>query len=147
MTAYLMNYWPCARYADNVSKIGNEMIFIAMLVNCVYLKEMANSVSNFSPSESPAQAGQGAGNFMIFLTCFTMVIHGGKLAQNSGFAGVELYMRRQQIAGKFLGPPTVNDPAFSDDSSSGSEDEPYIEPPEDGPPMIPPPKDEPKDDR
>ena len=56
MTAYLMNYWPCARYSDNVSKIGNEMIFIAMLVNCVYLKEMANSVSNFSPSESPAQA-------------------------------------------------------------------------------------------
>ena len=95
MTAYLMNYWPCARYSDNVSKIGNEMIFIAMLVNCVYLKEMANSVSNFSPSESPAQASQLAGNIMIFLTIFTMVFHAGKLTQNSAFAGKEVYLRRQ----------------------------------------------------
>ena len=94
MIAYLMNYWPCARYADNVSKIGNEMIFIAMLVNCIYLKEMANKVSDFSPSASPAQAGQGAGNFMIFLTCFTMVLHGFKLTQNTAFAGAELYLRR-----------------------------------------------------
>ena len=94
-TAYVMNYWPCARYADNLSKIGNELMFIAMLVNCIYLKEMANSVSNFSPSSSPAQAGQGAGNCMMFLTCFTMVFHGGKLTQNSTYAGKELYLRRQ----------------------------------------------------
>ena len=122
-TAYVMNYWPCARYADNLSKIGNELMFIAMLVNCIYLKEMANSVSNFSPSSSPAQAGQGAGNFMIFLTAFSLAIHSVKLIQNSVQAARELYRRRQQIASKWLGPPTVNDPNYSDDSTSGSEDE------------------------
>ena len=123
MIAYVMNYWPCARYSDNVSKVGNELIFIAMLVNCIYLKEMANSVSNFSPSSSPAQAGQGAGNFMIFLTALTLAIHCVKLIQNSVQAARELYRRRQQIASKWLGPPTVNDPNYSDDSTSGSEDE------------------------
>ena len=55
--AYVMNYWPCARYVDNVAKVVNEMAFIAVLVNCVYLKEMAANVSNFNPSASPAQAG------------------------------------------------------------------------------------------
>ena len=110
---------------------------------------MATSVSNFNPSESPAQARQGAAYCMMFLTGFSMVFHGSKLFQNSGFAGVELYLRRQQIAGKFLGPPNVNDPNFSDDSSSGSEDEAYIDPPEEGPSMKPLqlPKDDPKDDR
>ena len=57
MMAYVMNYWPCARYVDNVAKVVNEMAFIAVLVNCVYLKEMAANVSNFNPSASPAQAG------------------------------------------------------------------------------------------
>ena len=148
MTAYVMNYWPCARYADNVSKIGNELMFIAMLANCVYLKEMSNSVSNFSPSASPAQAGQGAGNFMIFLTCFSLVYHSGKLIQNTVQAVRELYLRRQQIAGKLLGPPTDNDPDYSDDSSSGSEDEAYVDP-DDGPSMdrLKLPKNEPKEDR
>ena len=142
MIAYVMNYWPCARYSDNVSKIGNELIFIAMLVNCIYLKEMANSVSNLSPSVSPAQAGQGAGNFMIFLTCLTMVFHGGKLTQNMVQAGRELHLRRQTISAKLLGPPVINDPRFSNDSSSGSELE-------DGPSIIPlrPPKINPKIDR
>ena len=36
MIAFVMNYWPCARYADNLSKIGNELMFIGMLVCCIY---------------------------------------------------------------------------------------------------------------
>ena len=83
MTAYLMNYWPCARYVDNVSKVVNELTFIAMLVNCVYLKDMATSVSNFDPGASPAQAGQGAADFMIFLTSANLAFHGARLVHTS----------------------------------------------------------------
>lgn len=57
MTAYMMNYWPCARYVDNVSKVINELTFIAVLVNAAYLKEMAGGVSSFDPGASAAAAG------------------------------------------------------------------------------------------
>ena len=135
MTAYVMNYWPCARYVDNVAKVVNEMTFIAVLVNCVYLKEMAASVSNFNPSASPAQAGQGAGNFMIFLTSALMVFHAARLIHNAIQAARTIKMRRQQIASKWMGPPTHNDPDHSNDTSSGTEEEQDAFDPDDSPSM------------
>ena len=61
----------------------NELSFIAVLMNTVYLKEMSASVSDFDPGASPAQAGQGAGNFMICITSGLMVFHGGRMVHNS----------------------------------------------------------------
>ena len=151
MVAYVMNYWPCARYVDNVAKVVNEMVFIAVLVNCVYLKEMAASVSNFNPSASPAQAGQGAGNFMIFLTSGLMVFHAARLIHNAVQAARTLKMRRQAIASKWMGPPTDNDANYSNDSSSGTEEEPEKDEhdPDDSPSLdrMQLPKDEPTDER
>ena len=95
MLVYVMNYWPCARYVDNFSKVVNELTFIAMLVNCIYLKEMAASVSNYNPGASPAQAGQGAGDFMIFLTSANLVYHALRLTHNSVQAAKTIKMRRQ----------------------------------------------------
>lgn len=54
MMLFILGYWPCARYVDNVSKVINEACFAAMLLNCVYLKEIRSSVNDFNPDGSPA---------------------------------------------------------------------------------------------
>jgi len=121
MLGYVINYWPCARYADNVSKVVNELSFIIMLVNCAYIKEMAN-VSNFDPGASPVSAGQGAGDFMVFVTSANMIYHAARMIHNSVQAAKTIKQRRQAIASKWMGPPTHNDPIYSNDSSSGAEE-------------------------
>lgn len=50
MTAYVLNYWPCARYIDNISKIVNEVSFITVLTACTYVKEMGKSVNKYDPA-------------------------------------------------------------------------------------------------
>ena len=115
MTAYVINYWPCARYIDNVAKLVNEFTFIAMLVNCAYLKEMSSSVSKFNPSTSPASAGSAAGNLMIVLISGNILFHGARLIHNSVQAAKTIKLRRQAITSKWMGPPCHNDPDYSDD--------------------------------
>lgn len=127
MLGYVINYWPCARYVDNVSKVINELTFMIMLVNCAYLKEMSNGVSNFDPGTSPASAGQGAGDFMVFVTSASMVYHAARMTHNSVQAAKTIKQRRQAIASKWMGPPTHNDPNYSNDTSSGEEQEPEKE--------------------
>ena len=95
MTVYIMNYWPCARYVDNVSKLVNELTFISMLVNCAYLKEMSASVSSFDPGASPASAGSNAGNFMIVLISGNLIFHGLRMIHNSIQAAKTIKARRQ----------------------------------------------------
>ena len=124
MTAYVINYWPCARYVDNVAKIVNELTFIAMLVNCAYLKEMSGSVSSYNPGASAANAGQGAGDFMIVLISANQLFHVARLLHNSFQAVKTIKLRRQAIVSKWMGPPCHNDPNYSNDTSSGTEDEP-----------------------
>lgn len=127
MLFYITNYWPCVRYIDNVSKIINELSFSAMIVQCIYLKEMANSVDNYSiKGVTPLNTGW----VMIGVMGGNLLYHTTRLIVNTGEATVTAYKRRKQIASKILGPPVKNDPLYSDESSSGDED-PKKPPPQD----------------
>lgn len=128
MTGYVFNYWPCARFVDNVSKIVNELCFIVMLVSCAYIKEVGQSVTKFDPANKPP-AFTAVGGFMFVTIVANMTYHGVRLVHNSIQAAKTIRMRRQQIASKWLGPPDVNDPDYSTDSDSGGEDsQPSIKP-------------------
>ena len=43
-----MNYWPCARYVDNVAKVVNEITFSVLIANAAFLKEMGPTVRSFA---------------------------------------------------------------------------------------------------
>jgi hypothetical protein len=95
MAGYILSYWPCARYVDNVSKIVNELTFMAMLINCAYIKEMSGNVSQYSPSANPAASGSISGGIMIFIMSSNMVYHVGRMIHNSVEAAKTIKMRRQ----------------------------------------------------
>ena len=121
MAGYILSYWPCARYVDNVSKMVNELTFMAMLVNCAYIKEMSGSVNQYSPSSSPAATGSISGGLMISMMASNLVFHTARMTHNSVQAAKTIKNRRQHIASKWMGPPTSLDPAYSPDVSSGSD--------------------------
>ena len=86
---------------------------------------------------------------MIFLTSAILVFHGARLIHNAIQAARTIKMRRQAIATKWMGPPTHNDPEFSNDTSSGSEEEQEEHDPDDSPSMdkLKEPKNRPTEDR
>lgn len=83
MAAYVMNYWPCARYIDNVSKIVNELTFISMLFCCYYLKQMSHSVAHYSPNTTQMGAGLAAGNVMIVILSCNLIFHAVRMIHNT----------------------------------------------------------------
>ena len=60
---------------------------------------------------------------MVAMTSGNMLFHGARMIHNTVQAAKTLKMRRQQIAAKWMGPPTHNDPEYSNDPSSGEEKE------------------------
>ena len=121
MAVYLLSYWPCARYVDNVSKIINELTFMIQLIICAYLKEMSGNVNDYSQTLAPSANASVSGGIMIGVMGTNLVFHSARMIHNSIQAVQTIKMRRQQIASKWLGPPTANDPAYSPDATSGSE--------------------------
>ena len=83
MMLYMIGYWPCSRYVDNVSKIVNEASFAAILIQCVYLKEMRSSVNEFDPSGSPAAQATGASYVMLGIVLGNMLYHSIRLIHNA----------------------------------------------------------------
>jgi len=83
MLLFVIAYWPCARYVDNVSKIINEACFSAMLICCVYLKEMRSSVNDFDPSGSPASQATSISVVMMVITFGNMAFHAARLIHNA----------------------------------------------------------------
>jgi len=80
MTLYVANYWPFARYVDNVSKIFNELCFVAILMILAYIKEI-KSMDDTKTTSSPI------GGVMIGITVSNMIFHGFRMTQNSIQAG------------------------------------------------------------
>ena len=95
MTAYIFSYWPCARYIDNVSKIVNEMTFLAMLTASAYLKEMKTAVNDFTPNADQSSLSSPIGTFMVVLTSANLAFHGVRLVHNSVQAAQTIKARRQ----------------------------------------------------
>ena len=125
MTAYVLNFWPCARYVDNVSKVFNEICFMAMMVCCSFIKEAGNSVNKFDASNSsPANTFNGTGNMMLTIMGINMGYHGVRMIHNSVQAAKTIKMRRQQIVSKWMGPPGHNDPDYSTDPDTDIESDP-----------------------
>ena len=60
----------------------------------------------------------GVAGVMEAIFAINVVFHCFRLVHNSIQACMTLKRRRQQLITKWLGPPTVNDPNFSNDSSS-----------------------------
>ena len=121
MALYILNMWPCARYVDNVSKIVNELTFMVQLIICAYLKEMSGNVNEYAQTLNPSANASVSGGIMIGVMGANLVFHSVRLIHNSVQAAQTIKMRRQQIASKWLGPPTALDPAYSPDITSGSE--------------------------
>jgi len=94
MILYIVGYWPCARYIDNISKIINELSFSAMLICCVYLKEMRTGVNDFSPSGSPQAQAQGVSIVMQSILGLNLLFHAARLLHNSAQALKTLKLRR-----------------------------------------------------
>lgn len=94
MILYIVGYWPCARFVDNVSKIVNEVSFAAILINCVYLKEMRSSVNEFDPSGSPAGQAKGVSYAMMGIVLGNMLYHSARLIHNAIQAAKTLKLRR-----------------------------------------------------
>jgi len=80
MTMYILNYWPFARYADNVSKIFNELCFVAILMLLAFIKNVQSSSDTSTPSFP-------TGGVMIGITVTNMAFHGFRMTQNSIAAG------------------------------------------------------------
>ena len=83
MAGYMYNYWPCARYIDNVSKIVNEMTFMAMLANSAYIKNMNSAVNDFSPDADSSSASSPTGTLMMAITCANLAFHVVRMGHNS----------------------------------------------------------------
>ena len=76
MMGYLLNYWPCARYIDNVSKVVNELTITTMLLGATYLKEVEPSVREMTPSnESLSDVSSKIGTAMIVLSSANLIFH------------------------------------------------------------------------
>ena len=58
---------------------------------------------------------------MIAMTTGLLAFHAMRLGSNSIRAARTLKARRQQITAKWIGPPTINDPDYSNDESSGED--------------------------
>ena len=126
---YLYNYWPCARYVDNVAKVFNELCFVGMLMSCAFMEEMSGSIGNLSLSSDRSASLTSVAPMMNIVLFGNVIFHCIRLAHNSVQAAKTIKARRQQIATKWLGPPVSNDAEYPPDTSSG-EEEPL---PEDGP--------------
>ena len=83
MALYIINYWPCARYIDNVSKIINELTFAAILANAAYIKELRTKVGEFNPSETAMSAQAPIGGVMVGITAANLAFHAFRLIHNS----------------------------------------------------------------
>ncbi len=128
MGGYMVKHMPHARYSDNVSKVANEFVFASNIVQASYIKEMGSKVGEFDPKKTNTQAKSQIGGSMIAMTTGLLVFHAARTGSNSVRAVGTLKARRQSITAKWLGPPTINDPNYSNDESSGGED---------GPPGLP----------
>jgi len=115
MTYYIINFWPCARYTDNTAKLVNELTLSALLVNMVYIKSIGNNVDDFSLQDvRPMKTG-------IFMMCIiggNLLFHFMNLCTNTINAARTIGKRRRQMVSKCLGPPQLNDPHASSESSS-----------------------------
>ena len=96
MMIYVMNYWPCARYIDNVAKMANELTLTLMLLCAIFLKEIQPSVNEMTPSNSSlASISTTVGYIMIGLSGANLGLHCIKLAHNTIQALGTLKKRRQ----------------------------------------------------
>eukprot|EP00354_Favella_ehrenbergii_P005378 CAMPEP_0170456364 /NCGR_PEP_ID=MMETSP0123-20130129/4025_1 /TAXON_ID=182087 /ORGANISM="Favella ehrenbergii, Strain Fehren 1" /LENGTH=205 /DNA_ID=CAMNT_0010719821 /DNA_START=1868 /DNA_END=2485 /DNA_ORIENTATION=+ len=123
MILYIVGYWPCARYIDNISKIINELSFSAMLICCVYLKEMRTGVNDFSPSGSPQAQAQGVKHRDAVDPRFEFAVPRSAPTPQFRAGSQDSEAAQEQIASKWLGPPTHNDPDYSNDESSDDGDD------------------------
>ena len=89
---------------------------------------MGSKVGEFDPKKTNTQAKSQIGGAMIAMTTGLLAFHAARLGSNSVRAAGTLKARRQQIAVKWAGPPTVNDPEYSNDESSGADDGPPCKP-------------------
>ena len=83
MMAYLWNYWPCARYIDNVSKLFNELCFVGMLMSCSFLKEMTSSINTLSLSDESSPSISAVAPMMDVVLIGNVGFHCARLAHNT----------------------------------------------------------------
>ena len=83
MMTYLFNYWPCARYIDNVSKMINELCFVAMLISCSFLKEMSTSIRTLSLVDETSVSLAAVGPIMNIVIIGNVIFHCVRLAHNT----------------------------------------------------------------
>lgn len=92
MLAYQIGYWPCARYADNASRVFNEIIFSFMLIQSICIKEMGPTVRTFSGGSGFANS---IGTLMVATTMVQMGFHTGRLSHNTVQACKTINKRKQ----------------------------------------------------
>jgi len=93
MVAYIIKAWPCARYIDNCSKVINELTFVVLISNAIYLKEMRQTVEDYTPSSN--ESAFSITNFLfIAVTSVNLIFHAIRLIHNSLLACCTIKLRR-----------------------------------------------------